>query len=198
LLKAENDGAEVYYVAPRLADWPHYINLFQQEEVLEHSVMVTPIEIRNALVAQGAPDGPHRIVYDRAAVHVCSSPVSIRDVRPTVLAEAVTNRVHDGLSKLGNVMRSIYLGLAERSAIRRPQPSRTDQESNIYPNAGYRTLAPYEFDERLPYASTRLQRAKRLEQLRERSKSEDDAVAAAVGLELWGLGIQLILVVDEN
>lgn len=198
LLKAESDGAEVYYVAPRFADWPHYINLFQQEEVLEHSVMVTPMDIRNALIAQGAPDGPHRLVYDRGAVHVCSSPVNVRDVRPTVLAETVVNRVHDGVDTLGNVMRRVYSGLAERSAIRRPHPLRTSRESNVEAGAERPGLTFPGFDERLSYASTRLQRAKQLEQLRVRSKSEDDAVAAAVGLEFWGLGIQLFLVVDES
>jgi len=28
LLKAENDGAEAYYLAPRFTDWPQYVSFF--------------------------------------------------------------------------------------------------------------------------------------------------------------------------
>jgi hypothetical protein len=46
LLKAETDRAEVYYVAPRFVDWTHYVRLYEEEGVLENSVMVTPADIR--------------------------------------------------------------------------------------------------------------------------------------------------------
>jgi hypothetical protein len=52
LLKVEIDGAEVYYVAPRFTDWPQYVQFFDSGEVLERSVMVTPREVRQALVAK--------------------------------------------------------------------------------------------------------------------------------------------------
>ncbi|MGL9622322.1 hypothetical protein QRQ56_30495 [Bradyrhizobium sp. U531] len=76
LLKAQMDGAEAYYVAPRFADWPQYAEAFEKREVLDQSVMISPMTIRNALVAKNSPDGVHRIVYDKSSIHVCS--VSLR------------------------------------------------------------------------------------------------------------------------
>ncbi len=58
------------------------------------------------------------------------------------------------------------------------------------------TLLP--LGQRQSLALTGLERSKRLQQLRTRSKSEKDAIAAALGLELWGLGIQLLFAVEQG
>jgi hypothetical protein len=195
LLKAEADGAEVYYVAPRFADWPHYVQFYEEEGVLENSVLVRPGEIRAALDSKGAPDGRHRVVYDGARVHVCSKPVAIEEVRPALLAERVAVRVRKKKGTLGEDIERLYAGLEDRGAIRREQPG-----SASHPDLGgdYLETAAPELDRRQPPALTHRQRLYRLTQLRERSKSEEDAVTAALGLELWGLGIQLLLAVDET
>ena len=93
LLKAETDGAEAYYVAPRFADWPQYVQFFESGEVLENSVMVTPKEIRASLVAKRVNHGPDRVVYDLARVHVCSEPVSVPEVRPQLMAASIQSRI---------------------------------------------------------------------------------------------------------
>jgi len=193
LLKAEIDGAETYYVAPRFTDWPHYVNFFEAGEVLQRSVMVTPGEIRASLVAKGSPDGTHRIVYDRDSIHVCSTPADVRDVRPELLAENVVTRLIVGDVSLGQTVHRIYAGLDDRSEIRRA-PSPEDLFGD-HEEAVFRSAKPA-FDERAPQQFTRRERAERLTQLRERARSEDDAIAAALGLEFWGLGIQLLFAVD--
>jgi hypothetical protein len=122
LLKAETDGAEVYYVAPRFVDWTHYVRLYEEEGVLDNSVMVTPVDIRGVLVAKGWPDGPHRIVYDRTSVHLCSEPTPIREVRPNSVREAIVRRVEGEGLPLGHVLRTVYAGLEDRSSVRRRRP----------------------------------------------------------------------------
>jgi hypothetical protein len=199
LLKAQTDGAEVYYVAPRFSDWAHYVSFFEEEAVLENSVMVTPGEIRDALVENGSPDGPHRIVYDRTRVHVCSKPAGIRDVRPSALAESVLVQVRSEGETLGGKVRRIYAGLSERAAIRRGKLQATsagDVQSNA--DSVFPDIATLELDQRSPPALTREQRARRLANLRQRSRSEEDAVAIAVALEFWGLGIQLLFAVEQG
>jgi hypothetical protein len=189
LLRAEMDGAETYYVAPRFTDWPQYINFFEASEVLQRSVMVTPGEIRAALVAKGLPDGAHRIVYDRDSVHVCSTPIDVRDVRPETLTANVLTRLRSEGPSLGQAIHQIYDGLEDRSTIRRPIHSedQSDEPEEIDLELTKRAL-----DERTPPQVTRPERVYRLTQLRERSRSEEDAIAAALGLEFWALGIQLL------
>ena len=192
LLKAEADGAEVYYVAPRFSDWPHYVQFYEEEGVLENSVLVRPGQVRAALDAKGAPDGRHRVVYDGVRVHVCSKPVPIEEVRPRLLAERVAIRVRKEKGTLGERIARLYAGLEDRAPIRRQRPDPTPQGD---PSTDYLEVA--ELDRRQPAALTRRQRLSRLTQLRERSRSQEDAVTAALGLELWGLGIQLLMAVDE-
>lgn len=196
LLKAQMDGAEVYYVAPRFADWPHYVHFFEEDAVLEHSVMVTPREIRDALVAKGSTDGRHRIVYDRTAVHVCSKPRQIRDVRPDMVADSILNRVSTESENLGKTLRRIYTGLEHRDMIRREHPTNIHApKAEDGDDFGARALTSPE--ERSPPRLTSLERSQRLAQLRSRSRSEEDAIAAALGLEFWGLGIQLLFAAKQ-
>jgi hypothetical protein len=196
LLKAQMDGAEVYYVAPRFADWPHYVRLFEEKAVLEQSVMVTPGEIRDALVAKGSPDGHHRIIYDRTSAHVCTEPRKIRDVRPNAVAESIVKRVRAKGDSLGETIRRVYAGLENRVAIRRGRSTNTDGPKKEE-GADFRVFSIAALEERMPLPLTRIERSGRLAQLRARSESEEDAIAAALGLEFWGLGIQLLFAVEQ-
>ena len=198
LLKAEVDHAEVYYIAPRFADWLHYVRFFEDGAVLEHSVMVKPGDIRSQLNSNGSPDGHHRIVYDRSSVHVCSEPVEITDVRPDFIRQHIRGRLAGEGHTLGEAVRHVYAGLEDRAVIRRrpasAQADRDETEEELiaaFPMEGT--------DRRASPQLTRAERARRFAQICERSRSDDDAVAAALGLELWGLGIQLLFAVrSEN
>ena len=188
LLKAEMDGAEVFYVAPRFSDWPHYARAFEDGEVLIRSVMLRPSEIRRALVGKGAPDGQHRIVYDRAGIHVCSEPTWVRDVQPRQALDLFASRIRSEGRTLEASLENVLKGFDDRSAVRRPvKQARSDDDARRYPVAG-RAAPSYTITER----------RRRLQGIRARSRSEPEAVAAAVGTELWMLGIQMIMAVDDG
>jgi hypothetical protein len=193
LLKAQTDGAEVYYVAPRFSDWPQYVQFFESGEVLERSVMITPGQIRQALLSKGLPDGPHRIVYDRNSAHVCSEPVEVSEARPQHIAHTIGTRVRADETNLGRLVHQLYDGLENRSAIRRESPDimpEHEEEATEEPTQA--------MDRRAPEQTTRLERNRRLIALKERARSSDDAVAAALGFEFWTLGIQLLFAVEEK
>lgn len=190
LLKAETDGAEVYYVAPRFTDWPQYVRFFEEEEVLDNSVLVTPSTIRDALDSAGSPDGKHRVVYDGLLVHVCSEPVRILEIRPDEVARRVQSRVSQSHLPLGTLLQRVYGGLDDRSSVRRASPSFTEEVDGNPPTIGTAPL-----DERTPPPLTRSERSMRLERMRRHARSELDALTAALGAEMWGLGIQLLLAI---
>ncbi|MEO8812960.1 MAG: hypothetical protein ABI376_08630 [Caulobacteraceae bacterium] len=71
LLKAEQDGAETYYVAPKFHDWEAYLEAYGAGAVIDSSLLMTPGRIRTALddtawptartkssTTMAAPDGP--------------------------------------------------------------------------------------------------------------------------------------------
>ena len=67
----ETLGADVYYVAPRFADWRTYQRHFLREQILIHSLLLTPGDI---YAGAGGVPGKHRVVYDKNACFVCSEP----------------------------------------------------------------------------------------------------------------------------
>ncbi|SDO06416.1 hypothetical protein [Afipia sp. GAS231] len=193
LLKAELDGAEAYYVAPRFTDWPHYVQFFESGQVLERSVLITPSEIRASLVAKGLPDGTHRIVYDPDRVHVCSEPTEMRDVRPELMAANILTRIRTDGPSLGHAVHNVFAGMEDRAAIRRASKEVFEDDENVNLDSVAAT-----FGERAPQSFTRTERNRRLIQLKERARSEEDAIAAALGFEFWSLGIQMILAVQDE
>ena len=188
LLAAEVYGAEVYYAAPRFSDWPRYAAAFEDGRVLDGSLLIRPSEIRAALDSQGAPDGPHRIVYDNSRVHVCSRPARISEIEPEVLAGKVAAKVRGEERSLGSAIEGVFKSFFNRSEIRRT-PNAVDQ--GFEADGPVRSLAV-----RASENLANTERQRRVIDFRERAKSEEDALAAVVGLELWALGIQLILAVD--
>ena len=189
LLKAEHAGAEVYYAAPRFSDWPHYANVFERKEVLDNSLLVRPSEIRAALDAQGAADGVHRIIYDRYRVHVCSKPRRISEVYGSDAVAKIASIVRERELPAGALIERIFDGLANRSLVQRTTPIDTSEDV-FMPSDDLGGRASPEY--------ARLQRSRRLADLMKRARTPDHAMAAAVGIELWTLGIQLIVAVEAR
>lgn len=188
LLKAEQDGAETYYVAPRFSDWPHYAELFDRREVLDNSLLIRPSEVRTALVNKGDPDGPHRIVYDRYRVHVCSKPMRISNVDADEAIAAVSNIVRERKQQVGELLERVFEGLGDRSSVRRVSEAQERGPEERGPTIAYRATGEL----------AQTQRTRRLERLLGRAKTREQAIATAVGVELWALGIQLILAVEKE
>lgn len=190
LLKAEGDGAEVYYAAPRFVDWSDYLAIFEAKDVLNRSLLFRPTEVRDALVRQRAPDGAHKVAYDEKRVHVCSEPAEIQETAAAQLASTVRSKMSVN-RPLRTIVKNIFIGFDHRYLVRRPQLS-----EGILKSADDKTLEhAREFD--LPRSEAGETRVTRLEKLRNQTKSEDDAVSAAVGLEVWSLGIQMILATEQ-
>lgn len=195
LLKAEMDGAEAYYAAPRFVDWDQYLAYFQADAVLQNSILVKPSEIRNALIAKGEPDGRHRVAYDLDRIHVCSEPVQIPEVNPEEIGATTLRRIADTPRSLGHIVREITAGLANRHLVRRERTA-PREEHEVHEQHEDNEILQAAID-KLPIPDRRSMRARRLETLRHRTASEDDAVAASLGLEVWSLGIQMILASAE-
>jgi hypothetical protein len=100
----ENQGADVFYVAPRFSSWSTYEAAFHASAVLQRSLMLRPSQIR--LGAAGVP-GEHRIVYDRVSRYVCSEPRAIAEVRPDEAVEKVAVRAREGPPLLAQLERMV-------------------------------------------------------------------------------------------
>jgi hypothetical protein len=111
------------------------------------------------------------------------------------LAEAILKRIESERSDITEVIHRIYEGLDDRAAIRRSPADQVSSDSAREPSSSDEFLAI--FSERAPSITIRSDRARRLAELKGRARSEDDAIAVALGLELWGLGIQLLLAVER-
>jgi hypothetical protein len=186
LLKAEQDSAEAYYVAPRFVDWSEYLNAFESEAVLERSVLIRPSEVQRALDEQEAPDGQHRVIYDSARIYVCSAPVEVNEVSHEHLVASVQERISAGHSLL-EIVHAIFDGLKDRLPLRKERDL-TGPEAEAARQIGYELRG----SSLLPRPDTEVLRRRRVEALRSRARSQEDAVAAALGIEAWSLGIQMI------
>jgi hypothetical protein len=173
LLKAEQARAEVYYVAPRFTTWDTYVSEFQSEPVLYESLLLRPSEIEEKLADQGVADGWHRVVYDQSTVFVFSEPIPLNEQNAGDIARMIRVKIDEHRERADVVMKEIQAGLNRIREIRRP------------------TRAP-EFSP--PRDQIVAGRGHRLEALRARAATEADAIFAAVGLEMWAIGAQLIVV----
>ena len=84
LLKAQQDGADVFYVAPKFHDWEIYLDAFERNRILRRSLIVRPDAIRQILDTNAAPDGLHKIVYDERERISAQSRWSFRRCRQTI------------------------------------------------------------------------------------------------------------------
>jgi hypothetical protein len=185
LLKAEQARAEVYYVAPRFTTWDTYVSEFQKERVLYESLLLRPSEIEKKLADQDVADGWHRVVYDLSTVFVYSEPILLNEQNAGDIARTIRVKIVDHRERVDVVMKEIQAGLDRIREIRRP--TRLDDEA---------PAAAREF------SSSREQivasRGHILEALRAKAATEADAIFAAVGLELWAIGAQLIAVTLDD
>ncbi|MGS1096332.1 hypothetical protein ACVCNR_17370 (plasmid) [Aquamicrobium terrae] len=123
LLKAEQDGADVFYLAPKFHDWEIYLDAFENRRVVRSSLIVSPGEIRRALDAHSVPDGAHKIVYDARSAYLCSEPLELASIRPSDLAGKLRAHVESRETPIGEVLEGVFAGFENRSAIRPPRAS---------------------------------------------------------------------------
>lgn len=132
LLKSEAAGAEVYYVAPRFSDWRRFDLHYQDEAILEHSLLATPQELA---AAAGGASGKHRVLYDRVRRHILSEPRPFREVRPAEFSERVAASARDPKIMLLDRMMALDLALRETLV-----PTALDREIDWHMSKG----APFE------------------------------------------------------
>jgi hypothetical protein len=187
LVKAQEDGAEVYYVAPRFVDWAEYLTHFEADQVLGHSVLVRPTDIRSALDSRGATDGWHRVVYDKTRTYVCSEPILLKEVGPKEMAHVVAEEVNTEAVPLASKVHHVFEGLESRHLVRRevPRAAGITKSQDLFGEG-----ATYGWAGR---GDVNAARRRRLDATRAHARSETDAVAAVLGTEVWSLGIQMIL-----
>jgi hypothetical protein len=187
LLKAQQDGAAVFYFAPKFHDWEIYLESFERSQVVQRSLVVSPGRIRKIMDDNGVPDGDHKIVYDKSKAYLCSDPLELDTVDSLELADRVRAHIENDRPTIGAVLRHVYRGFSRRHEIRRPRDVQSGEEPD-------RTL----FD--IPSEQGRQPRLRqeRLIRLLASGRSQEEAVALAVGAEAWASGAQLIFVTDPT
>lgn len=188
LLKAEHAGAEVYYAAPRFADWDRYADAFQRNEILNNSLLIAPSEIDTKLVSSEEPDGFHKIVYDEDHVYVCSEAKQVKELSVDDIASRLEATIRERDQPIRYALKDVFESFGRRRDIRRaPVEEQTEPDGISIKQAILDTAG------RSPAQIAR-ERERRLDSFRERAKTEDDAMFAAVGFETWAAGTQLIAV----
>jgi hypothetical protein len=192
LLRAEQAGAETYYVAPRLSSWEDYSVAYETEQVLEKSLLMRPTEIDAQLAAGEAPDGPHRILYDDQTSYVCSETRQLSEVRAQDFASNLIARIEQLSRRMDIALRDVQIALEHQREIR-VRPVRRP-ESDPQPDAPYvmqaapaRELAP-------DHDTAAERRTRRFAEFQTRAATESDARFASLGFEAWSIGSQLIAV----
>lgn len=124
LVEFENNGAEVYYVAPRFATWQAYDAAFQSGKVLENSLLAKPSDIVHGLGGPAVAKGIHRIAYDCRRRYVCSDPRPFPEYRPQEMAL----KVRKSLSEQGETLEAQIKRLYSRERPERgPGALRSDR-----------------------------------------------------------------------
>lgn len=185
LFKAEQDGADVFYLAPKFHDWEVYLDAFENRRVLRSSLIVSPGEIRRTLIANGVPDGAHKVVYDEQNTYLCSEPLALASVHYSELAGKTRARVASRKASISEVLEDVLRGFGERSTIRRPHAplSSDDPDRAVYAIPSDKGHQP------------RL-RSERLQRILASGRNRKEAVALAVGAEAWSAGAQLVFVTE--
>ena len=185
LLKAEQDGAETYYVAPKFHDWEAYLEAYGDSAVIDSSLLMTPGRIRTVLDDNDVADGPHKVVYDHGRAYLCSVPLPLIVTRSRDFAKRLRTRIEKEGFPLGQSLRRVFSGFSERVTVRRQTaaqaPLGADADRRVFSIASDTPAGP------------RIRR-ERFAEYQSRAKSPEDAVAAAVGAETWAAGVQMIMV----
>lgn len=191
LLKAERAGAEVHYVAPRFADWDRYAAAFQSNEVLDNSLLIKPSEIDMKLRGQSEPDGLHKVIYDTSRVYVCSMPKQVEELRIEEIARNLQVKMKEQDELISTALEHVFASFSQRRDIRRAPI----EESSADFDRILKQVQPEQIG-RTPQQIVRA-RNLRLEDLRQTAKTENDAMFAAVGIETWAAGSQLVAVTTD-
>lgn len=192
LLKSEQAGEEVYYVAPRFANWDDYAQAFENNQVLEKSLLLRPSEIDLTLASKGEPDGWHRVVYDTQHVYVCSEPEKVMATNVEDFAKTFLSRLQDRGVSVNSALTRLFNSFGRRRDIRMQtleKPKGADGEQvflRVDEEIGQRT------------ENLAVERQRRLNSFQSRARQEGDAIFAAVGLETWSSGSQLYAVTLDD
>lgn len=191
LLKAETDGAETYYVAPRFAEWSDYLDHFQAGNVFGSSLVITPTEIRNGLIRAGEPDGRHKIIYDADTVHVCSEGSKIIEKEKSGFSEAIRADIERKRVPLRDAVSRVLEGFGSRASIRRETEDRSEATRT---ETEYRSIRIIHIDGEPAQRSIAEVRKDQLQAFQKQTGDADVSMAALVSIEAWALGVQPILV----
>src|SRR5262249_24447487 len=115
-------------------------------------------------------------------IYVCSEPVEIAEINSAALAETIRGQIRTRPRSLAETAHHVLAGLENRQIVRRDRRTPPDEVSVARPSTR---------------VDSRTARATRIARLRERARTEDDAIAAALGVEAWSLGIQMILATPD-
>lgn len=126
LIEFENEGAEVFYVAPRFSTWQDYDAAFHKGDVLEGSLLTKPSEIQQELGGAAVAIGTHRIAYDRSRRYVCSEPRTIPEYRPQQVAMRVREQLGGQSETLGGQIKRLYARERPRRGPRSLRPERAE------------------------------------------------------------------------
>jgi hypothetical protein len=190
LLKAEQAGAEVYYVAPRFTTWNGYVLAYESDKVLDRSLLLSPSQIDAQLRAVGAPDGRHRVLYDERTSFVCSEAKELTEVRARDLAHKIRTDIEQRSRRMDLVLRDVHLALEREREIRVRPPTAEPHGDTPFvmqsPTSGELASAPEHL---------LADRSRRFSEFQERAVSEPHARFAALGFEAWATpGSQLVAV----
>lgn len=198
LLDAELNGADAFYVAPRLIDWNGYMGAFEKDAVLASSVIIRPSSILSALEAVAAPDGTHRIVYDSQRAYACSTPSLIKTETAHALALNVERELAERAASLETIVDALLNRVQVMSRLRRDRTSAprhtAAQRAAIAIETQYLELADADGQPIfIPPATVE----ERLDDFRRRARTDIDARAAALAVEVWTRGVQAVFVSRE-
>ena len=189
LLKAEQAGAEVYYVAPRFTSWDGYVLAYESERVLNRSLLLSPSQIDAQLEAAGEPDGHHRILYDGRTSFVCSEPKELTEVKAGYFARKIRTDIEQRSRRMDLAVRDVHLALERQRKIR-VRPPTLEPHGDI----PYVMQAPASAELAPTPEHLAAGRSRRFSEFQERAVSEPHARFAALGFEAWATGSQLIAV----
>lgn len=208
LLKMQDSGNEVYYIAPMMSEWEEYSYAFERQKILINSLIVEPKSIRDSLLASYTPDGKHKIVYDYSRTYLCSKPHSIRRSRILDLVEK-REEAAQRFQSLSDSLKVLYECLDEDRSMRDAeyfgegkediQADAQNSDHSMDSRSQDRTRISPEFENQYTENLRRIRRARErrnnlFERVYEQTDSIDMARYVTIGTVAWSMGAQLLSV----
>ncbi len=195
LAKHERDGAEVYYVAPRITKWDDYSQAFHEETIVEHSILVRPSTIEQELISSGQAHGKHRVLYCQNSLYICSDPRPIEEVPGKRIAGMVKEKISQNRTPIREQLGKLFVGV-ERERDLTVKRSPDDDVATVKENSS--TSSDVDSDLPARRGEWLKERQSRYDSLRQRLRSEEKAMLAIVGFEAWAVGAQLIFATEAD